>query len=151
MISFSVLQRPARVLVFAWIACAGVSTVSAQLSRTPAVGSAERKAILDVIRKTCERDLQQKVIFKVTLLNVAGEWAAARVVPLRPDGGNIDFTNTKYKDLDAEGAFDGEGEVLLRRKDGDWSVVKWRFGASDTELSLWIEELGAPKSLEHSE
>lgn len=139
------------VRIFLFATFVGGAVAEAQLSRTPAVGSPERKAILDVIRTTCERDLKQKVIFKVTLLNVAGDWAAARVAPIRPDGSDIDFSKTKYRELDEEGAFDGEGEALLHREGGDWSLVKWRFGASDTELSMWIEELGAPKSLEHSE
>lgn len=125
----------------------GLSTASAQLSRTPAAGSPERKAILDALRPTCERDLQQKVVFQVGLLNVAGDWAAVRVTPVRPDGGAIDYSKTRYKELDEEGAFDGEGEALLRRKGEAWTLLKWRFGASDTELSMWIESLGAPNSL----
>ena len=128
-------------------ACLSLASATAQLAHTPRVGSLERKAILDCIRETCARDLKQDVIFKVGLLNVAGEWAAARVIPLRPDGGAIDYSKTHYKELDEEGAFDGEGEALLRRENGKWRLVKWRFGASDTELSMWLEELRAPASL----
>ncbi len=122
----------------------------AQLSHTPRAGSAERKAIMEAIRPTCERDLKQKVVFKVGLLNVAGDWAAARVTPIRPDGSDIDYRKTHYRELDEEGAFDGEGEALLRREGSSWKLIKWRFGASDTELSVWIEELGAPASLAYS-
>jgi len=124
-----------------------LGSARAQRAHTPPAGSAERKAILDTIRATCERDLKQKVIFQVGLLNVAGDWAAARVTPVRPDGGSIDYRKTRYKEIDDEGAFDGEGEALLRRHGGSWQLLKWRFGASDTELSLWLDELGAPASL----
>jgi hypothetical protein len=133
------------------IANASLSSARAQLSHTPRAGSTERKEILDAIRAACESDLQQRVVFTVELLNVAGDWAAARVTPMRPDGSAIDYSRTRYREDNDEGVFDGEGEALLRRKGGTWTLVKWRFGASDTELSLWIEELGAPKSLEHSD
>ncbi len=141
----------ARILLLALVAVGTFPSAHAQLSRTPAVGSPERKAILDVIRAVVEPDLRQKVVFKVSLLNVAGNWAAARVTPIRPNGSDIDYRKTKYRADDEEGAFDGEGEALLRRRGGEWSLVKWRFGASDTELSIWIDELGAPSSLAISE
>ena len=130
------------IFVAAVAACLSLSSAVGQLAHTPRVGSSERKAVLDCIRATCERDLKQEVIFKVGLLNVAGDWAAARVTPIRPNGDAIDYSKTHYKEVDEEGAFDGEGEALLRRENG-----KWRFGASDTELSMWLEELGAPASL----
>ena len=140
-------RNAARLLFLAAIAGGFVGSVRAQSAHTPAVGSAERKAILDVLRATCERDLKQTVIFKVTLLKVAGDWATARVEPTQPSGAAIDFRKTHYKSEIEEGAFDAEGEALLRRSGEKWTLTKWRFGASDTELSLWIEELGAPASL----
>lgn len=80
-------------------------------------------------------------------LRIIGEWALARVVPLRPDGSEIDYTKTKYREVNEEGAFDGEGEALLRRKDGAWKLLEWRFGASDTEVTIWFEKYGAPSAL----
>ena len=151
MINRRTRHHAACILLLAVIAGASLTSAQAQLSRTPAVGSAERKAILDVLRARSERDLKQKVIFEVTLLKVSGDWAAARVTPMRPEGGAIDYSKTSYKELVAEGVFDGEGEALLQRKSGNWALVKWRFGASDTELSMWIEELGAPKSLNQAD
>lgn len=147
MITLRIFQKMARIILLALIVGGAFPSAHAQLSRTPAVGSPERKAILDVIRAVVERDLRQKVVFKVGLLNVAGNWAAARVTPIRPNGNDIDYRKTKYREDDEDGSFDGEGEALLRRRGSEWSLVKWRFGASDTELSMWIEELGAPASL----
>ena len=118
-----------------------------QTARTPPPGSAERAEIMDVLRAPCERDLKQKVIFRVQHLRVAGDFALARVMPLRPDGGEIDFSKTKYREQEEEGAFDGEGEALLRRGNAGWQLLEWRFGASDTEVPIWLEKYRAPQSL----
>ncbi len=119
----------------------------AQTPHTPPVGSAERKEIMDVLRVPCERDLGQKVVFRVQHLRVIGEWALVRVVPIRPDGSDIDYSKTKYREENEEGAFDGEGEALLHRSAGKWKLLEWRFGASDTEVPEWFEKYQAPSAL----
>jgi hypothetical protein len=102
---------------------------------------------MDVLRPAGERDVEQQVIFRVQHLRVIGEWALARVVPLRPDGSEIDYSKTKYREELAEGAFDGEGEALLRRQGEAWKLLEWRFGASDTEVPIWFEKYGVPSAL----
>ena len=102
---------------------------------------------MDVLRGPCERDLGQKVMFRVQHLKVAGDWALARVVPIRPDGKDLDYSRTKYAEAEAEGAFDGEGEGLLRRERGSWKVLEWRFGATDTEIDIWLEKHRFPRSI----
>ena len=124
-----------------------ISRSRAQTPYTPPAGSAERKEIMDVLRVPVERDLRQKVVFRVQHLRVIGEWALARVVPLRPDGSDIDYSKTKYREENEEGAFDGEGEGLLRRSGGRWKLLEWRFGASDTEVPEWLEKYRAPSAL----
>ncbi|MEP6956437.1 MAG: hypothetical protein ABI883_06395 [Chthoniobacterales bacterium] len=119
----------------------------AQKAYTPAAGSTERKAIMDALRVPCERDLNRKVIFRVDHLRVAGDLAFARVVPLQPNGNEIDYKRTKYREELEEGAFDGEGEALLRRQGGEWRVLEWRFGATDTEVDVWREKYRMPSSL----
>ena len=119
----------------------------AQKAHTPAPGSAERKAIMDVLRVPCEKDLGLKVIFRVQHLRVAGDLAFARVVPIRPNGKEIDYSRTKYREQEADGAFDAEAEALLRRQGGEWKLLEWRFGATDTEIDIWIEKYRMPRSL----
>ncbi len=120
---------------------------SAQTAHTPQPGSAERRTIMNLLRPVSERELGQKVIFRVQHLRVIGEWALARVVPLRPDGSEIDYSKTKYREANEEGAFDGEAEALLRRTDGGWKLLEWRFGATDTEVTIWFEKYRAPSAL----
>ena len=114
---------------------------------TPPAGSPERTAIMDVLRLPVEADLRQKVVFKVQHLKIIGTWALARVVPVRPNGSEIDYSRTRYREELEVGAFDGEGEALLRNDGGSWRLLEWRFGASDTEVPMWLEKYRAPAGL----
>ncbi len=134
-------------LLIALCCLAALPAAHAQRSYTPAAGSPERKAIMDVLRVPVEADLRQKVVFKVQHLRIVGPWALARVVPIRPDGSDIDYSRTKYRDELEEGAFDGEGEALLRNGGAGWQLLEWRFGASDTEVDIWLEKYRAPAAL----
>jgi hypothetical protein len=125
----------------------GAGSLFAQMPHAPATGSAERKAILDVLRPACEIDVGRKVIFRVQHLRVADDWAFARVVPLGVDGKEIDYSRTKFAEAESDGAFDAEGEALLRRTGGKWKLLEWRFGATDTEVDLWAEKYRFPKSI----
>ena len=137
-----------KTLLIALSCLAATATDSfAQRAYTPAAGTPERKAIMDVLRVPVQADLQQKVIFRVQHLRIVGQWALARVVPLRPDGGEINYSKTRYREDMEEGAFDGEGEALLRRAGDGWRLLEWRFGASDTEVPMWLEKYGAPAAL----
>ena len=140
------MQHRYFIIAACWMLLSTTQT-NAQSAHTPAPGSAERKAIMDVLRVPCEKDLGRKVIFRVQHLRVAGDLAFARVVPLQPDGKEIDYSRTKYREQEADGAFDAEAEALLRRQGDNWKLLEWRFGATDTEIDIWKEKYRMPKSL----
>ena len=121
----------------------------AQSAHTPKPGSPERAAIMDAIRGPAQKDLKQTLIFKVDQLRVAGEWAYARVSPTRPDGGELDYSKTKYQKQINLGAFDPQGEALLfKEEDGEWTVVEWVFGSTDVPSAGWSSKHpDIPKSL----
>ena len=119
----------------------------AQHAHTPAAGTEERAAIMDALRVPAEKDLKQKVIFEVDLLRVAGDWAYARVSPTRPGGDEIDFSKTKYREQVELGAFDPQGEALLRKEDDEWKVLEWVFGGTDLASATWGDKYRFPKSL----
>lgn len=121
----------------------------AQSAHTPAVGSDERKALMDAIRVPAENELKQKVIFNVDRLRVAGAWAYARVSPTRPDGSELNYSKTKFQEQIDLGLFDPQGEALLVQKaNGRWSVVEWVFGSTDVPSAGWSDTHGGlPKSL----
>ncbi len=120
---------------------------SARRAYTPAVGSTERKAIALALHEPCGRDLKQEIIVKFDLLRVEGDWAVARVQPLQPNGKLIDYAKTGYKERMEDGIFDDAGEALLKRKGGNWAVLEWRFGATDTEMGKWPKRHHAPAAL----
>jgi hypothetical protein len=135
-------------LPLALLCCAILSASAlAQSAHTPAAGTPERKEIMDAMRGPAEKELKQKVIFNVDILRVAGDWAYARVSPTRPDGGEINFAKTKYREQVEAGAFDPQGEALLRREGGDWTVVEWAFGGTDVASAGWSDKYRIPKSL----
>ena len=121
--------------------------VLAQSVRRPAAGTEERAAIMDALRIPVEKELRQSVIFKVDRLRVAGDWAYARVSPTRPNGGEIDFSKTKYRQQIELGAFDAQGEALLRLEDNGWKVLEWAFGSTDVPSAAWGDKYRFPKSL----
>ncbi len=94
------------------IACFGLigSTITAQnpdALHTPAKGSAERKAIMDVLRDDYFKQNGQRVVFQVNYLKVHQRWAWADVTPLDDKGKAV-----------AEG-----GPALLRYDQGAWAMV----------------------------
>lgn len=116
-------------------------------ARTPAAGSAERKAVLDALRVPVEKELKKKVVFKVDALKVQGAWAFVRGVPQQPGGKAMDYRGTVYEQAIADGAFDDWVCALLRREGGRWRVVAHSIGATDVVYSNWPEEHKAPRAI----
>ena len=102
---------------------------------------------MDALRVPVEKELKQRVIFKVERLRVAGDWAYVRVSPTRPDGDEIDFSKTKYRKQVELGAFDPQGEALLRLDDDGWQVLEWAFGGTDVASVEWGDKYRFPKSI----
>jgi len=134
-------------VLFILFVAAGV--VSAQGTNTPAPGSAERKAIADALRAPVEKELKQKVVFKIDHLKVSGDWAFLRGVPQRPGGGKVDYSATPYRQRIEDGVFDDWICALLRKRAGKWQVVKYVIGATDVVYEGWDEEYKAPSSIFH--
>ncbi len=119
----------------------------AQSAHTPAAGTPEREAIMDALRVSAKKDLGRVVIFRVDRLRIAEGWAFARVAPTLPNGDEIDYSKTKYREQVELGAFDPQAEALLRYEGGEWKVLDYRFGATDLESPVWAERYRFPKSI----
>src|SRR4051794_26335380 len=74
---------------------------------TPKPGNPERKAILDALRPSVERELGQRVVFRPKQLAVQGDWAFFYGDPQRPDGKPIDYRRTKFREEVKDGVFGG--------------------------------------------
>jgi len=75
---------------------------------TPAPGSVERKAILDVMRMKVMELHELDVVFVVRSMNVCKGWAWVHTQPRSRDG------NSRYEDFYA----------LLQRVKGTWTIVE---------------------------
>ncbi len=120
---------------------------AAQAVRTPAKGSVERTAILNVLRSPIERDLKQKVVFQTDAFNIAGNWAFISGTPQNASGGRLDLSKTKFAEAEREGYFGGNFFGLLQRSGGKWRVVTYQIGCTDVCYSDWWRRYKAPKAV----
>lgn len=141
------MLRRLRLFLPALVIIAAAGAASAQEARTPAPSSAERKAIADALRAPVEKELRQKVVFKIDHLKVSGDWAFLRGVPQRPGGGKVDYGPTPYRERIEDGVFDDWICALLRKRAGKWQVVKYVIGATDVVYLGWDEEYKAPSAI----
>lgn len=108
-----------------------------------------RKPILDGLRALVEKDIKQKVIFRVTTLRVLGDFAFVQCEPRTPADKPIDFKKTRYKSDIEQGAWDGPTCYgLVRKTKGKWIGVVHVIGPTDVAWSEWTEKpYNAPKTL----
>ena len=134
-----------------WVALVAVAALApAQSSvQKPKPGSALRKAVLDGLRPTIEKDLNQKVIFLVSQLRVYKGWALVFARSLQPNSKPINFKKTRYKEELEAGLFDGDSTYALLKLEGKkWKVKAFAIGPTDVAWSNWMEEpYFAPRAL----
>jgi hypothetical protein len=87
---------------------------------TPRAGNAERKAVMDALRKPVTKVTKFRVVFKVGHLKVKDGWAFLNGSAVKPDG----------KALGDQFLW-GEISALLRKQGKNWTVLHWGF-ATDT-------------------
>ena len=114
---------------------------------TPKQGDAERQAIMSALRAPVEKQLKQKVVFKIDHLKVQGDWAFLRGVPQQPGGAALDYKGTPYQTAVDEGAFDDGIVALLRKRKGRWQVVQFVVGATDVPYIGWDKKYRAPSAI----
>jgi len=114
---------------------------------TPKAGSPERKALFEALRPAIERDLEQKVVFKVDHLAVQNGWAFYYGEPQQPGGKPIDYRRGRYRDRLEQGALDAQMAALLRQQKGKWRVIQYAVGPTDVAWADWDKQFGAPPAI----
>ncbi len=114
---------------------------------TPKVGSAERRAMMEGLRRVVGPTVRQAVVFKTDFIRSDGEWAFLKGVPRRPDGRPLDYRRTPYQRAIENGAFDDNFSAILRRKGKRWSAVEWAVGSTDVPWDRAWERLKLPRAL----
>lgn len=130
------------------LACAlGTAGTTAPRSPEPKVGTAQRRAILNAVRAPVEKELKQKVRFRVDHLRSDGEWAFFFGAPQLASGRAPDYRKTRYREAVAAGAFDNGVSALLRKRRGRWQLLTYVLGATDVPWEGWPKRYGAPRRL----
>ena len=143
------MRRGAAIFSCLLLALAAGAEVRArrQGPHTPKQGDAERRAITDALRAPVEKQLKQKVVFRIDHLKVQNDWAFLRGVPQRPDGAALDYKGTPYQTAVDAGAFDDGIVALLQKRKGRWQVVRFVVGATDVPYVEWDKKYRAPSAI----
>ena len=146
-----VLLSSAAALMALTAALVPAPVLAQTLTQTPAaardVGPADplRPVLLNALRPAIVADLGQSVKFVVATLRTQGDWAFVVARPQRPDGREIDFRATRYREQIDQGVFDGPTlYALMQRREQRWTVVDFVIGPTDVHHAGWPEEFGAP-------
>ena len=112
----------------------------------PAVGSRERRAIMDTLRGLMEKRLHRRVVFRIRNpaqdFHAQNGWAFVQAQLRQPNGAPLgrDF-------------FRGKGDVsdlvmaLLRRRGGRWHLVTYALLPTDVAWEGWDKEYHAPRGI----
>lgn len=113
----------------------------------PSAGSAERKAIMDALRKPVETSLNRPVLFRVPHPNdfrAQKGWAFLTVELRKPDGSPMDFRGTRYAD---RGRPSDVVVALLHRTGRRWRVAAFVLPRTDLEWGEWSRKYHAPRAI----
>lgn len=139
-------KSPLKTLVASIVMALFATLVMAAEIHEPAKGSAERKAILDAMRPSIEKQMKAPVEFVIQSLKSDGKWALLIAEPQRPGGAAIDPEQTAFAGKSDQ--MDGlTVTALARMKNGKWRRVTDIVGSMDVAYLAWADEFGAPKSL----
>lgn len=110
---------------------------------------AESQELLDALAPVVSQDVGQPVSFTIDTVRVENDWAWLVVQPRAAAGGDIDWSQTKYAEQNAEGVLDGGGTTyaLLKRENGEWRVLEFVVGPTDVAYAEWPARHGAPAEL----
>jgi hypothetical protein len=97
--------------------------------QTPKPNSSERKAIVNTLRAPVEKELKQKVVFRIRRVKVQNGWAFLQGVPQQPGGKPVNYRITRHQTAIEAGAFDDGILALLRKEKAGWRVVVYDIGS----------------------
>jgi hypothetical protein len=137
------INRPLLLIVIS--SCA--SALAQHTPQTPEPNSLERKAITNALRLPVEKELKQRVVFRLQHLKVQKGWAYLEGVPQQPDGKPVNYRNTRHQAAIDLGAFDDGILALLRKEKGEWRVVICAIGSTDYPAPAWQQKYKAPRTI----
>ncbi|HPI54088.1 MAG TPA: hypothetical protein PLU10_05300 [Chitinophagaceae bacterium] len=108
----------------------------------------ERKASLQSLRLSIEKELKQPVKFVVNQLRMEKNYAFFSGQVKDAQGKDIDFRKTPYRELVMNDMFDGDATyALLKKVKGVWKVVTYVIGPTDVAWGDWPSKYGVSAKL----
>lgn len=124
------------------------SAAFAQKVYTPKKDSAERKMILNALRVSVEKELKQKISFKIETFNVQGAWAFLAGEPLNAKGEDKpNYRRTIYQKAIDDDMFDNNFFAVLKKSGAKWTVITYAIGCTDVCYATWADDYNAPKAI----
>jgi hypothetical protein len=99
-------------------------------------GSPLRAALLDVLRRLLETQLDPPVEFTILDLRARDDFAFVHVTIQRAGGAPIDL-GQKFPSPFPAGTAANDAMAILRREGGAWKVFEYDIGISDAILDEW--------------
>jgi hypothetical protein len=119
---------------------------AAQVS-TPPQGSPLRTQILDALRPRIEADIGGRIVFVVSVIHVANDWAFVQAKPQRSGGAPIDWRATRFRQDFEQDLMSDLVLGLLRRTGGRWTLVTGVVGPTDVVWENWVKQYQLPREL----
>lgn len=113
----------------------------------PAPGTALRKAVLDAMRPTTERELGPPIQYVIKGMNVEGDVAFVLATPQRMNGKAIDWKAFPFAQTMEAGSMSDEIAALLMKEGGVWRVKEYAFGSTDVPWIGWPQKHRFPERL----
>ena len=132
---------------FVLSATLSIQTLAASCPHTPRPGTRQRAAIMNALRQPVMAELGQRVVFVVRTLRLCDGWALMDARPVRPGGGKVDYSHTRYAEAIREGVFDEGVLALLRKGPRGWKVLEYVIGATDYPGGYWVRRHHAPPAI----
>ncbi len=141
------MNKPLRTLFLCALPAVALLASAQSAPTSPRAGSAERTAIMNALRVPVQKELKQKIKFKVERLKVQRGWAFLYGQPIQLNGKPVDYRRSKYQEAIKAGMFDDNFAALLRKQGGKWRVVTHRIGMTDVAWIDWDKRYGAPSAI----
>ena len=102
---------------------------------------------LDALRPRIEADIGGRIVFVVSVIHVANDWAFVQAKPQRSGGAPIDWRATRFKQDFEQDLMSDLVLGLLRRTGGRWTLVTGVVGPTDVVWENWVKQYQLPREL----
>ncbi len=105
------------------------------------------KAVVEALRKPVEKEMTIPVSLKSDLFKTVDNYAFVVATMQQPDGRQMDFTKTPFKEAAEAGGYSDNVCGLLQKENGAWNILAIAVGSTDVPCVCWWKEYDVPRTL----